>query len=285
MSEIKKYFGGNDLTTLLLLLKDHLTSKYVAKEYKTGSAVDFKVLSDNNLTDEMVEKIRNAGDSSFSGDYNDLTNKPFIPTKTSELTNDAGFLTEHQDISGKLDKTGDAANTTVTFTAATSRTNVASGDKLSTIVGKMSKWFSDMSTVAFSGSYNDLTNKPTIPTNLSQMNNDANYAKISDIPTNVSAFTNDSDYQTGTQVATSINNAVSGLASTTYVDGKINDLIGEGTPETLDTLKEIADKIASSDSDVAALTRVVAQKLNTADLVELTSDEVTAIWSGVFTEE
>lgn len=369
MSEIKKYFGGNDLTTLLLLLKDHLTSKYVAKEHKTGSNVDFKVLSDNNLTDEMVEKIRNAGDSSFSGNYNDLTNKPFIPTKTSELTNDAGFLTEHQDISGKLektgdasntttafttassranlksgeklsismgkiskwlsdvkdvaftgsyndltnkpniptktselmndsgyltehqdisgklDKTGDAANTTVTFTAATSRTNVASGDKLSTIVGKMSKWFSDMSTVAFSGSYNDLTNKPTIPTNLSQMTNDANYAKISDIPTNVSAFTNDSDYQTGTQVATSINNAVSGLASTTYVDGKINDLIGEGTPETLDTLKEIADKIASSDSDVSALTRVVAQKLNTADLVELTSDEVTAIWSGVFTEE
>ena len=29
----------------------------------------------------------------FSGDYNDLTNKPTIPTKTSELTNDSDFAT------------------------------------------------------------------------------------------------------------------------------------------------------------------------------------------------
>lgn len=29
-----------------------------------------------------------------------------IPTKTSQLTNDSGFLTSHQDISGKLDKSG-----------------------------------------------------------------------------------------------------------------------------------------------------------------------------------
>lgn len=29
-----------------------------------------------------------------------------VPTKTSQLTNDSGFLTSHQDISGKLDKSG-----------------------------------------------------------------------------------------------------------------------------------------------------------------------------------
>lgn len=29
----------------------------------------------------------------FSGDYNDLTNKPFIPTDTADLTNSAGFIT------------------------------------------------------------------------------------------------------------------------------------------------------------------------------------------------
>ena len=31
--------------------------------------------------------------SNFSGDYNDLTNKPTIPTKTSQLTNDSNYLT------------------------------------------------------------------------------------------------------------------------------------------------------------------------------------------------
>lgn len=43
----------------------------------------------------------------FSGDYNDLSNKPTIPTvptNVSAFTNDAGYLTQHQDISGKEDK-------------------------------------------------------------------------------------------------------------------------------------------------------------------------------------
>ena len=46
--------------------------------------------------------------SNFSGDYADLTGKPTIPTvptKVSAFTNDAGYLTRHQDISGKADKT------------------------------------------------------------------------------------------------------------------------------------------------------------------------------------
>ncbi len=55
-----------------------------------------KGLSTNDLTDELVTKIMNAGDSTFSGNYDDLTNKPFIPTKTSDLTNDAEFQTAAQ---------------------------------------------------------------------------------------------------------------------------------------------------------------------------------------------
>lgn len=39
----------------------------------------------------------------FSGEYADLSGKPNIPSRTSELQNDSGFLTEHQDISGKAD--------------------------------------------------------------------------------------------------------------------------------------------------------------------------------------
>ena len=36
------------------------------------------------------------GKSDFSGDYDDLTNKPTIPTAVSELTNDSGFITAAQ---------------------------------------------------------------------------------------------------------------------------------------------------------------------------------------------
>lgn len=67
------------------------------------------------------------------------------------------------DISGKLDKTGDASTTTVAFSAASARENIKTGEKLSVIVGKIAKWFADLKTVAFTGSYNDLANKPTIP--------------------------------------------------------------------------------------------------------------------------
>ena len=60
----------------LLYLWQKITSKFVGKELKTGSSTVYKVLSDNNLTDELVTKIQNAGDSSFSGNYSDLTGKP-----------------------------------------------------------------------------------------------------------------------------------------------------------------------------------------------------------------
>ena len=56
---------------------------------------------------------------------------------------------------------GDASNTKVTFTQSTSRVNLTSGDTLKTAFGKLSKWFVDLKAVAFSGSYNDLSNKPT----------------------------------------------------------------------------------------------------------------------------
>lgn len=65
-----------------------------------------------------------------------------------------------------LTKTGDGSNVTASFTAAGSRTNISTGEKLSVIFGKIAKWFADLKAVAFSGSYNDLTNTPTIPTEL-----------------------------------------------------------------------------------------------------------------------
>lgn len=69
-------------------------------------------------------------------------------------------------LAGKLGTSGNASNVTNTFTQASSRTNLTSGEKLSISLGKIMKWFADLKTVAFSGSYNDLTNKPTsLPAN------------------------------------------------------------------------------------------------------------------------
>ena len=48
-----------------------------------------------------------------------------------------------------------------TFTEASTRVNIASGETLSTLFGKIKKFFADLKTVAFTGSYTDLSNKPT----------------------------------------------------------------------------------------------------------------------------
>ena len=55
-------------------------------------------------------------------------------------------------------------NQTPTVSEATTRTNLAVGDTLAVIISKIKKFFSDLKTVAFTGDYNDLSNKPTIPT-------------------------------------------------------------------------------------------------------------------------
>ena len=82
-----------------------------------------------------------------------------VPTKTSELTNDSGFLTEHQDISA--------------LTAHTENNNIH------VTADEKAKWDNKSD---FSGSYNDLKDTPTIPT----------------VPTNISAFSNDSGFITKT---------------------------------------------------------------------------------------
>ena len=50
---------------------------------------------------------------------------------------------------------------TPTFTEASTRVNIASGETLNTLFGKVKKFFTDLKTVAFTGSYSDLSNKPT----------------------------------------------------------------------------------------------------------------------------
>lgn len=70
----------------------------------------------------------------------------FTPTDVNEIAAEAA---KKVDISGKLDKTGDGSNVTAAFTAATTRSNIATGEKLSVLFGKIAKWFGDLGSLAF----------------------------------------------------------------------------------------------------------------------------------------
>lgn len=66
---------------------------------------------------------------------------------------------------GAVAEEGDASDATVAFSAASERVNITTGEKVSALFSKIVKWLSDLKPVAFSGSYDDLSNKPTIPAN------------------------------------------------------------------------------------------------------------------------
>ena len=68
------------------------------------------------------------------------------------------------DPSGKpLSDGGDLSEASVTFTADSTRTLPKSGSRFKAFCGSVLKFLSDLKTVSFSGSYNDLSNKPSIP--------------------------------------------------------------------------------------------------------------------------
>ena len=124
------------------------------QDASTAFSGDYNDLSNKpDLT--VYAESANLATVATSGSYDDLSNKPTIPTvptNVSAFTNDAGYLTEHQSLDNYYTK---------------SEVDAELDTK------------QDISD-AFSGDYNDLTNKPTIPT----------------VPTNVSAFTNDAGYLT-----------------------------------------------------------------------------------------
>ena len=68
---------------------------------------------------------------------------------------------DFDDLRANVDEVANTANRTVAFTAAEARANVATGESLATLWGKVAKFFTDLKSVAFSGAYADLTGAPT----------------------------------------------------------------------------------------------------------------------------
>lgn len=81
-----------------------------------GSAVHFDASQSLSAAQKSQARTNiGAGTSSFSGNYNDLNNKPTIPSKTSQITNDSNFATtDYVD-----NKTADAAAATSKYYSAT----------------------------------------------------------------------------------------------------------------------------------------------------------------------
>ena len=73
-------------------------------------------------------------------------------TPTQGSTNPVQSGGVYTALANKLDKTGDGSNVTAAFTAATARANIATGEKLSVLFGKIAKWFSDLGSLAFKSS-------------------------------------------------------------------------------------------------------------------------------------
>ena len=178
---------------------------YTASEVGLGNVGNFKAVStvaSQGLSSTEQSNARaniGAGTSSFSGSYSDLSNKPTIPTKTSQLTNDSGYTTNTGTVTGvKVGSTSYSPSSGVVSLPAYPTTlpasDVSSWAKASSKptytasevgLGNVGN-FKAVSTVAsqgltsteksnaranigagtssFSGSYNDLSNKPTIPT-------------------------------------------------------------------------------------------------------------------------
>lgn len=70
-------------------------------------------------------------------------------TPTQGSTNPVQSGGVYSALANKLDKTGDGSNVTAAFTEATTRTNIATGEKLSVLFGKIAKWFADLGALAF----------------------------------------------------------------------------------------------------------------------------------------
>lgn len=126
------------------------------------------------------------------------------------------------------------ADNTPTFTEASTRANLAgSGETMPTILGKIKKFFSDLKAVAFSGSYDDLTNKPTIPAAQVQSDwNETDNTKVDFIKNkpSIPAAQVNSDWNATSGVAQILNKPSLAAVATS---GAYSDLTGTPTIPTV----------------------------------------------------
>ncbi len=161
---------------------------------------------------------------------------------------------------GTLTGNSDISDTNVTFEQASDRVNISSKEKLSVIMGKIKKYFADLKTVAFSGSYADLSNKP----NLKAVATTGSYSDLSDkptIPTVPSALKNP---QALTFTGGATGSYDGSAAKSVKIPSLTNNLLATAAGTALDAAqgKVLDNKIAQINSNLSVL--------NTATLLTVT---------------
>ena len=150
----------------------HTHSQYLTSE--TEPMFNSSVAKD--ITSNDITNWNNK--STFSGNYNDLTNKPSIPSQLSELSDD----TTHRVVTDSEKTTWNSkSDFSGSYNDLTNKPTIPS---------------------ALSDLTDDTTHRVVSDTEKSTWNNKSdfsgNYADLSNTPTNVSSFTNDSGYITNT---------------------------------------------------------------------------------------
>ena len=115
-------------------------------------------------------------------EYKDIAKTSQIPTTTSQLTNDSGFITNSA-LNGYateayVNDTRDSVKDYTDKRIAESKLEITS--EIPTTTSQLTNdsnfvTSNSLAAVATSGSYNDLNDKPTIPTTTSQLTNDSNF--------------------------------------------------------------------------------------------------------------
>lgn len=222
---------------------------------KKVEKIEGKGLSTNDFTNTLKTKLDGIAEGAqvnviesiaVNGEDRTITGKKVdiaVPTDTSELTNNAGFITSaaitgkenssnkvtsitssstdvqypsakavYTGLNGKVDKVSGKGLSTNDYTTIEKNklTGIAEGAQVNVI-----------ESVKVNGTALTPTSKAvniTVPTKLSQLTNDASYAKIANIPTNNNQLTNGAGYQNATQVQSAIDTA---LSSITGIDFQI----------------------------------------------------------------
>ena len=135
------------------------THKFMTSAEKTklsgiAAGAEVNVQSDWTQTtttaDDYIKNKPTLATVATSGSYNDLSNKPTIPT-----VNNATLTIQKNGTTVKTFTANASSNVTANITVPTKTSDITND---SNFVAS-----GDLATVATSGSYNDLTNKPTIP--------------------------------------------------------------------------------------------------------------------------